>query len=152
MSYTLVVVDLQHYFLNNLKSRKVVDSAVKLVEKAVADKAQVIYLEYRGYGKTTKTISKLTVGYPNKRTLLKSKDSGGDVLSKAVKNKKVVFCGINTPYCVYNTVKDFLYYSYIDKNKVVVDLKACDSSTNHEDGVKQINDLKTYNRNLKVIK
>jgi nicotinamidase-related amidase len=152
MSYTLVVVDLQPYFLRKLSSLKVVSSAAKLVKKAVSDKAEIIYLEYNGYGKTTKTINKLTVGYPNKKTLMKSADSGAHVLNKHIKSKKVIFCGINTPYCVYSTVKDFLYYSYIDKNKVIVDLKACDSSVNHEVGVQWFAELKKYNSNLKVIK
>lgn len=139
MPYTLLIVDMQRAFEASQKP-SVIKNCQSLVAQAMKDKAAVIFLEYKDYGKTHSDITSLTKKYKKAYQVIKYEDDGSNETVKKLKKcklpeRKLRVCGVNTTYCVAATVKGLT--SQLPGAKIEVIGKACNSITpsNHKMGL-----------------
>lgn len=143
---------MQPRFLTYNKKR-VKEECGKLIEKAIKDKVNIIFVEYADYGKTIKLLKSKVKWYKN-YTVVKENDDGSYELKKFFKNhnesskRKFKICGVNTDACVYLTVAGLI--KRFPKTKIEVISKACDSANiaRHKEGLKDMKNL-TY-KNFKL--
>jgi len=106
MSYTLVVVDMQ---VNFKAYRGVISACERAVNKAMKNKAAIVFLEYKDHGPTHTRLSKLVKNYERKIFMTKPRNDGSKQVNNACINFKFPknhykVCGVNTNYCVRETV------------------------------------------------
>lgn len=124
--YTLVIIDMQEGFY--VKSRMPVTSACALeIKKAIKNDARILFVEYEGFGPTLKKLKALTKGYPKTSVIKKENDDGSYELMCAINKRKypktVKITGINTSYCVHDTVSGLVAGAPLYKIEVIA--KAC---------------------------
>lgn len=149
--YTLLVIDMQNGFLHDFKykeeKKKVIQGCKRAVMKAIADGAEILDVNYRGYyGPTIPEIRNLWKVY-NKyfktkvKKVMKSQDGGGDEVMDATDNDPLngefIACGVNAGACVRSTVLD-LVHEYGKTVYVIGDAVAncwggCDSDLEYYD-------------------
>lgn len=133
----LVVVDMQPKYWYGPKDPDalVVANVQAEVEKAMKKGQAIIFLEYNHYGSTDLRISALVKDnkYPRAYFATKYTDDGSLQVKQIFKEKniqatKIKVCGINTAYCVLDTVKG-LSPSFLDpiKFEIAVLSHACAS-------------------------
>jgi len=152
MSYTLIVIDVQPHFS---AAKKVKRACIKELNKAIDNKAHIVFLEFETYGNTyqelmdvikEKKYKKIGVG-------LKWEDDGSDQVEEIINKKRMIktkfkVVGVNTGYCVLATVEG-LAKKY-PKAYIEVLSKACNSSYYHKTELGWIEHNK-YLPNVKVI-
>lgn len=167
MSYSIVVIDMQNIFLKNVLKidSDIIQKCKRELIKAINDNAQIIFLEFRRHGPTTKELTSLLKEYKYEKYISVSKefdDGSKDLLNVILKNNlphNIKVCGVNTDCCVYDTVSGYLHAMTNHKNefkdsnefnvKVIID--ACASSWYHERGVKYMRDLTDDFKQLSII-
>lgn len=108
-STALIVVDVQQGFLHTKNDIDAKDYSAKLVEGAVKDKVPIIFVEFRGFGRTHKDLVKFTKNYTKKLHVKKPGNDGSDQVLQACKKLGIrpshfVVCGIYFRFCVRATV------------------------------------------------
>lgn len=165
MNYSLVVIDMQDYFLKNVlqKHDDIIQKCKAEIIKAINDKAQIIFLEYDGYGETISELKEIVTDhcYDKLLQVTKADDDGGDELLNALIKFNlpihIKVCGVNTDCCVYDTVSGFLHEmkgmpaSYAEISNVQVIIDACASSWDHKEGIKLIKYLAEDFEQLSII-
>jgi nicotinamidase-related amidase len=134
MSYTLIVVDVQPRFS---AAKKVKKACIKEINKAIDNKAHIVFLEFVEYGDTyqelidvlkEKQYKKFGIGF-------KEEDDGSDQVKEIITKKRMIkskfkVVGVNTGYCVLATVEG-LAEKYPKANIEVLS-KACNSAFYHK--------------------
>lgn len=157
--YTLAVIDMQDHFLNrfidqNKSYHKVLNKCKKQVSKAIKDKANILFVEYDGYGNTTEELVKLTKDADYHACYAtKEDDNGGTEIADTIKSlklkrSKIRICGINTEFCVQATVRGLL--SEMKHATIEVISEACDSPWDHKGGVVELEEMSEHFPKLKV--
>ena len=91
-STALVVVDMQHEFRDSCREPSVsgrgdvLHSTKILVRSAVRDGLPIIFLEYRGSGRTYRVLKQACKGYNRSITLLKDDNDGSAEVMQACKH------------------------------------------------------------------
>jgi nicotinamidase-related amidase len=131
---TLVVIDMQPSF-TSAKDPDVVASVAREIIEAKSNQASIIFLEYVCCFPTLKGLLNLARGYKNKYRLTKEEDDGSLEILKHVKRhrnrintKEFRVCGVNTDYCVLETVSGMLNKLPDSKIKLVKDACGTDGS------------------------
>lgn len=154
MSYTLCVIDMQNYF-NASKGKRVRNSCIREIKKAIKDKATILFVEYNNYGPTLSLLTDITqkAKYKKAYHVIKYSDDGGQeindfIVSRHLPRLNFRMCGINTPYCVRATVSKLASLRKNSNIQLVAD--ACDSNNRRE----HISGLKTMQNlaNVKLIR
>jgi len=152
--YTLVVVDMQPQFRSS-QNQTTKKSVNNLLKKAVKDKAAIIFLEFGGYDRTDSELMATVQGYKRAFYRTKHENDGSDevletIQKQALPRRKLKVCGVNTNYCVRETVEG-LIDKFNDKSgigKVIeVDSKAVNCAFYHESGLDKLREM----QNVKVI-
>lgn len=113
--YTLLVIDMQAGFLNRFEDdeekQEVIDNCRRVVQKAIADGAEIMDVNYEGsYGPTIPEIRHLWRDYKkyfpgHVKKVMKPYDGGGDQVMEAnPQYDEFLACGINAGACVRSTV------------------------------------------------
>lgn len=139
MSYTLVVIDCQRQFVAARK-KSIVQNCKSLIALAMQDSANIIFLEYVGFGKTNNTLTKLIDSYTGAHFIRKTECSGSDNIfdvrnAFCLQTQHFKICGVNTDQCVQFTViglSDLFPDSVIE---VISDACSSDTKRNHQDGL-----------------
>lgn len=150
-NYSLIVLDYQPHF----KAARIKSNLYycKLeIKKAISNNVPIIFVEYIGAGNTIKSLRDLTNSYTKVFTIIKHSDSGAkelaEVLNSINSSTKLVFCGVNTDLCVYDTISDLNFYSESKSDfEIQVIAKACNSEYSHQNGLTK---LKALNK-VKII-
>lgn len=103
---TLVLIDLQQMFVNQLDEMLVILSNV--VRDAMACNAAILTVEMNGCGPTHELIANLLVGYPRHRTVRKpGQDGSAEILEKCWQHEfcatRFTLCGVALACCVLKT-------------------------------------------------
>lgn len=143
MSYILVVVDMQTSF-EAARYASVIRNCKREISKAVRDRAPIIFLEYSGREGTNSALLSLTKNYNNVFIGVKSADDGSLQVSNIISDNNLPktnfkVCGVNTDYCVYDTVDGLNYRFKNAKINVIGD--ACGSNYNHNLGMQKIKNI-----------
>jgi hypothetical protein len=105
MSYTLVIVDMQPQF-GAAKCDSTARRIIELIGYAKEDCADIIVLEYSGYGLTRQDIRKELVDYPRAIYRTKCYDDGSSEVFEEIRDKEnndCIVCGVNYGACVRDT-------------------------------------------------
>lgn len=136
---TLVVVDMQNFFINDIIEMRDSDLQLPMVNEfrdalihntttAVRcwrnNDWPIVFVQYKTRGGTHNAIRAPAKGYKKAYTLIKDNDNGGEELVGLVRREKLprdaVFCGVNLDCCVHDTCHT--YYSFeSDKNVEILD-------------------------------
>lgn len=140
MPYTLVVIDMQDYFTGS-KTAKVRKGCARAIRQAMNDKAAILYVEYQGYGSTISMLTNLSKNYKRVSTVKKASNGGEQEVRRLLLRKKfpkthLKICGVNTDYCVLETVQGIT--GVLPKTKLHVIESACNSNGNHKDGIRRL--------------
>lgn len=150
MSYSLVVVDMQPQFQTSQKP-ETLTHVKSLLEKAIQDKAAIIFLEFEGWGPTNSMLKATVEGYNNVHFQSKDQNDGSNEVVKLIEDNDlshelIRVCGVNTNYCVRETVVGLL-----DKfndcpvktniKKIEVSKNGTNCSWRHEDGLNRMSEL-----------
>lgn len=145
MNYTLVIIDMQSIFAA-ANDKRVIDNCRQQIKKAIKDNAGIIFVEYFGGGKTISSLKQLVTGYKRTTTTIKRDNNGSTEIHRALKrrrfnSKNIKVCGVNTDYCVLETVEGLSYLNKIPSIKVISG--SCNSFTNtgHVHGLKMMKKL-----------
>jgi len=148
---TLVVVDMQRYF-SAANNRNTILACKREIKEAVKNKDWIIFLQYKDCGKTYRCLTRLAAGYKKKANLIKQEDNGAlEIAAFALNNKfkckNFKICGVNTTYCVHDTIVGLRRLFNNVKIKVVAD--ACNDSNE----LSNFNGFKTLSKftNVKVL-
>lgn len=140
----LVIIDMQPEFI---ASYDVIDSVVRQVKKAKAKRHHIVLVEYRGSGKTHRSIRDAIGRYVHHR-VLKNFDNGGPNVvnlfdSEDIEVNRIRACGVNIGACVAETVNHIA--SEMEDTKIEVIGSAC--SSDHQCGGRR----EFYGKNIRII-
>lgn len=100
--YCLVVVDMQPAFVA-AKCDVTTKRIIALIRKAKRDRADIVILEYGGYGETRLDIVSEVANYPHVKFATKHTDDGSSEVLLNTSFQKFFVCGVNFTACVYET-------------------------------------------------
>ena len=111
-------------------STYVVEAAREEALRAKRFQYGIILLQYKKHGHTLDQVRSVTYGYHKASVAWKNSDDGSiEVLDKAFEdgyNTDVIrVCGVNTDYCVLDTVRGLSKFS--PKSKILVRIDGCNS-------------------------
>lgn len=111
MSYSLVIIDMQVPFYAALE-RKTQRACIREIEKAIRDKAVIIFVEYQHHGPTLPILTDVVkkANYRRVHYLTKEVDDGSTQVIELLREKHLPIlnlrvCGVNTRACVYTTIR-----------------------------------------------
>lgn len=137
--YTLVVIDMQDSF-GSSRHANVIKACQREIKLAIRRKYAIIFLEFEHCGSTNSALTNLVQGYDKVYFKTKPDNDGSYEVNEVIKqynlyhNVRVV--GVNTSYCVYDTVEGLR--SYCGSITVVADACNCEW---HELGLQKIAEL-----------
>lgn len=110
MPYTIVVIDLQRKFTAACK-KSVIQNSKHLLFQAMEDNADIVFLEYAGFGRTNSSLTNLCDDYHSTYYLRKGDCSGAEEIKSLkdgfkLQTQHFKICGVNTDQCVQHTVID----------------------------------------------
>jgi nicotinamidase-related amidase len=146
--YTLVVIDMQPSFEAS-QEKAVLRNCAARIKQAQKDNAAILLVEYEEYGKTDYRLRNLLKTYDKTKTVIKCDNDGSVEIKRAIIRAKfpkdlLRVCGVNTDYCVYESVKGLT--KQMPKATIEVLTKSCNSNWNHEFGVGKLKDLRKQNK------
>jgi nicotinamidase-related amidase len=142
--YTLVVIDMQSVFRASA-NKDTLAHCKREIKQAMSKRAAIMYVEYGGYPKTLPQLTKLTEKYSRKFFVTKNSNGGGaevkaSILKHGLPKTRIKVCGVNTDFCVLETVAGLT--EKLKSAKIQVLSKACNSTSNHTYGLERLKKLK----------
>lgn len=136
MSYTLVVVDMQFSFSAS-RNPKTIRNCEKQILQAMKNKCPIIFLEFKDYGPTLPELATLVESYNKAYFLTKSENDGSEEVLELLKKKRLPrrtfkVCGVNTDFCVLETVSGLL--CRFKRSNIAVIKSACNTIYSNRDG------------------
>ena len=130
--YTLVVVDMQPKFATSQK-QSTKDRVQELILQAIEDDAGIVFLEFLGYDKTDSKLVATVEGYKKAHFQTKQENDGSFQVIEIIKKNKlpaktVRVCGVNTNYCVRETVQGLL--ERVEETGIARKIEVSKSGTN----------------------
>lgn len=132
--YTLVVVDMQAKFPRSLEGNTLLHCK-RAVQKAIKNKADIVFLEFKNYGPTIPSLVKLTKGYKRAYHAEKGEWDGSMQTMHLAKEyslntKKFRVCGVYTECCVDATLQGLREKNKTSKFELLH--KACGATSDSE--------------------
>lgn len=117
-------------------------ACVREIKKAIRDKAAIIFVEYEHHGPSLPVLTNVVkkANYHRVIHLLKNEDDGSQRVINLLRKKHLPIlnlriCGVNTRYCVHDTVKGLSFKLPNSTIKVISDACNCGSKDGHEIGL-----------------
>jgi len=148
---TLIIIDMQDYFLYRKEEKELIPIVCELIQYAKQKKWAIILVEYSGQGSTTDAIMEALKDYLRQATVIKTDNNGGQEIIECLDNQKtwslnLLICGIYSPQCVAETVGGLFDYSDLIEVGVITDAISppyCSSSEPDEYGQQQEREVTT---------
>ena len=145
--YVLCIIDMQPDGFNN--SNLIIENVSQLVREAILNKAFIVIAQFKGCGETHINIINEIQKYPYKKYVWHNKNDKSKPIKEILKNifvRQIKVCGVNTEYCVKDTVHGLAKKFYIP---IKVIEKACNGTDRTiEDALYK---MRTFYRNVNVI-
>lgn len=114
---SLIIIDVQNDFLGDLrnvkgttKTRRFINNVCATIKEFRKKNYEIILLNYKNCGKVHDSVMNALENF-NHRVIYKNADDGGMNLKKHLSNhNKLVFCGMNTNFCVKDTIFGTKFY------------------------------------------
>lgn len=145
--YTLVVVDMQEYFSASNKTT-VQRSVQREIRQAMRSGAGILYVEFDGYGSTKPELTSLTRKNKRASRVTKSRNDGSTNVVEQLRKRRfntshLKVTGVNTDYCVFETVQGLR--EKLPNSKIEVIADACSSNASHKNGLRKIRRVPNIN-------
>jgi hypothetical protein len=132
-------------------STVVLDPVLRLVRRALVDQAFIVIAHYKGCGETHGFILDGVENYPHKAYVWHHKNDKSKVIQEVLKARQVFVrqikvCGVNTEYCVKDTVHGLA-------KKFSIPIKVIENACNGTDRTvdQAIHKMRTFYRNVVVV-
>jgi nicotinamidase-related amidase len=145
--YVLCIIDMQPIGFNN--STLIIDNVLDLVREAIVNKAFIIIAQYKGCGETHINIINEIQTYPYKEYIWHNKNDKSKPIQEALKNifvRQMKVCGVNTEYCVKDTVHGLA-------KKFPIPIKVIEKACNGTDRIIEaaLHKMRTFYKNVEVL-
>lgn len=124
----LIVVDMQENFRAS-KDPRTIKACLKQIRIAKENLNPILFVEYRGAKRTMDVLLNEVKNYAYFASITKYMDGGADKIVDyfdrcRINPKKLIICGVNTNYCVKDTVVGLAHY---EKFEITVIKDACNT-------------------------
>jgi nicotinamidase-related amidase len=145
--YVLCIIDMQPVGFNN--SNLIIKIVLQLVRKAIIDKAFIVIAQFKGCGETHINIITEIQKYPYKEYIWHNKNDKSTPIQEVLKNifvRQIKVCGVNTEYCVKDTVHGLA-------KKFHIPIKVIEKACNGTDRIieEALHKMRTFYRNVEVL-
>ena len=145
--YVLCIIDMQPVGFNN--SNLIIENVLDLVREAIVNKAFIVIAQFKGSGETHINIINEIQTYPYKKYVWHNKNDKSKPIQKALKNifvRQMKVCGVNTEYCVKDTVHGLA-------KKFPIPIKVIEKACNGTDRIieEALHKMRTFYRNVDVL-
>jgi nicotinamidase-related amidase len=145
--YVLCIIDMQPFGFSN--SNLIIENVLQLVKEAIINKAFIVIAQFKGCGETNINIINEIQKYPYKKYVWHNKNDKSKPIQEVLKNifvRQIKVCGVNTEYCVKDTVHGLAKKFHIP---IKVIEKACNGTDRTiEDALYK---MRTFYRNVEVL-
>ena len=145
--YVLCIIDMQPVGFTN--SNLIIDNVLDLVREAMVNKAFIVIAQYKGCGETHINIINEIQTYPYKEYIWHNKNDKSKPIQEALKNifvRQMKVCGVNTEYCVIETVHGLT-------KKFHIPIKVIEKACNGTDRIIEyaLHKMRTFYKNVEVL-
>ena len=145
--YVLCIIDMQPDGFNN--SNLIIENVLELVREAIVNKAFIVIAQFKGSGETHIKIINEIQTYPYKKYVWHNKNDKSKPIQEALKNifvRQMKVCGVNTEYCVKDTVHGLA-------KKFPIPIKVIEKACNGTDRIieEALHKMRTFYRNVEVL-
>ena len=145
--YVLCIIDMQPVGFGN--SNIIIEDVLDLVKEAVADKAFIVIAQFKGCGETHINIINEIQKYPYKEYVWHNKNDKSKPIQEVLKKvfvRQMKVCGVNTEYCVKDTVHGLA-------KKFHIPIKVIEKACNGTDRIieEALHKMRTFYRNVEVL-
>jgi nicotinamidase-related amidase len=145
--YVLCIIDMQPIGFNN--SNLIIENVLHLVKEAIINKAFIVIAQFKRCGETNINIINELHNYPYKKYIWHNKNDKSKPIQEALKNifvREMKVCGVNTEYCVKDTVHGLAKKFHI---RIKVIEKACNGTDRIIE--EALHKMRTFYRNVEVV-
>lgn len=145
--YVLCIIDMQPIGFSN--SKLIIENVLQLVREAIVNKAFIVIAQFKGCGETHINIINAIQNYPYKEYIWHNKNDKSKPIQEALKNifvREMKVCGVNTEYCVKDTVHGLA-------KKFHIPIKVIEKACNGTDRIieEALHKMRTFYRNVNVL-
>ena len=145
--YVLCIIDMQPVGFNN--SNLIIENVSQLVREAILNKAFIVIAQFKGCGETHINIINEIQKYQYKKYVWHNKNDKSKPIQEVLKNifvRQMKVCGVNTEYCVKDTVHGLA-------KKFHIPIKVIEKACNGTDRIieEALHKMRTFYRNVEVI-
>ena len=145
--YVLCIIDMQPIGFNN--SNLIIENVLHLVREAIINKAFIVIAQFKRCGETNINIINELHNYPYKEYVWHNKNDKSKPIKEALKNifvREMKVCGVNTEYCVKDTVHGLA-------KKFHIPIKVIEKACNGTDRIieEALHKMRTFYRNVEVV-
>jgi nicotinamidase-related amidase len=130
-------------------SNLIIENVLHLVREAIVNKAFIVIAQFKGSGETHINIINEIQTYPYKKYVWHNKNDKSKPIQEALKNifvRQMKVCGVNTEYCVKDTVHGLA-------KKFPIPIKVIENACNGTDRIieEALHKMRTFYRNVEVL-
>lgn len=145
--YVLCIIDMQPVGFTN--SNLIIENVLDLVREAIVNKAFIVIAQFKGCGETHINIINAIQNYPYKKYIWHNKNDKSKPIQEVLKNvfvRQMKVCGVNTEYCVKDTVHGL-------SKKFHIPIKVIEKACNGTDRIieEALHKMRTFYRNVEVL-
>ena len=145
--YVLCIIDMQPIGFSN--SNLIIENVLHLVKEAIVNKAFIVIAQFKGCGETHINIINEIKKYPYKKYVWHNKNDKSKPIQEVLKPifvRQIKVCGVNTEYCVKDTVHGLA-------KKFHIPIKVIEKACNGTDRIieEALHKMRTFYRNVEVV-
>jgi nicotinamidase-related amidase len=145
--YVLCIIDMQPIGFNN--SNLIIENVLHLVRESIINKAFIVIAQFKGCGETNIKIINELHNYPYKKYVWHNKNDKSKHIKEVLKPifvREMKVCGVNTEYCVKDTVHGLA-------KKFHIPIKVIEKACNGTDRIieEALHKMRTFYRNVEVV-
>ena len=147
--YVLCIIDMQPIGFSN--SNLIIENVLQLVKEAIINKAFIVIAQFKRCGSTHINIVNEIQTYPYKIYIWHTKNDKSKPIQEVLNSLKIFVrqikvCGVNTEYCVKDTVHGLAKKFYIP-------IKVIENACNGTDRIieEALHKMRTFYKNVEVL-
>jgi nicotinamidase-related amidase len=147
--YVLCIIDMQPIGFGN--SNLIIENVLQLVREAIVNKAFIVIAQFKGCGETHINIIHEIQKYPYKTYVWHNKNDKSKPIQDVLNSlnifvRQIKVCGVNTEYCVKDTVHGLA-------KKFHIPIKVIEEACNGTDRIieEALHKMRTFYRNVEVL-
>jgi nicotinamidase-related amidase len=147
--YVLCIIDMQPVGFDN--SNLIIDNVLQLVREAIVDNAFIVIAQFKRCGDTHVNLINAMQKYPYKEYIWHNKNDKSKPIQEILSSRNIFvrqmrICGVNTEYCVKDTVHGLA-------KKFHIPIKVIEKACNGTDRIieEALHKMRTFYRHVEVL-